>query len=334
LKSYLIKKQIYILFYQDQAVASGDRVEYHISERSISMTSPEKTPSELERKKARTRSPAYPSIGLEEAIRKVDILWDRVQDHFVSMDAIAHEWETNTKSGAFMQWISALKQFGLIEDEGRGEERKARVSEMAKTILINEENSPQRIAVAKNAALSPKIHRELWDKYRGLLPASDSPIRSYLLQERKELGTFNKDHVDSFISQFRSTLAYAKLGQSDIIAKVEEPKHPPNHWEKLMVSPLVEPQKLTEFGVTGNIRELPVTLPSLQIAVLKLPVPMTEIDYTTLVNSLTAMKGALIRRESESSHEKMDRQNAETKAEQASHPAHGEGSTKSSSDKK
>jgi hypothetical protein len=263
------------------------------------MTSQQKSGPESERKKARTRSPAYPSIGLEEAIRKVNVLYNRVQDHAVPMSSIAEEWDTNTRSSAFMQWISALKQFGLLNDEGRGEARKARVSDSAKTILIQDENSPERILAIKVAALSPKIHRELWDKYRGALPPSDSPIRSYLLQERKELGTFNKDHVDSFISQFRATIAFAKLEQSDTIFQSEEKNHSPNRWAtggNPMVSSSAEAQKLTS-GATGSIRELPVTLPSLQIAVLKLPVPMTETDYATLVNTLNAMKAALVRQE-------------------------------------
>ena len=55
----------------------------------------------------------------------------------------------------------------------------------------------------------------------------------------------------------------------------------------------------TFFGAQQTVsgtptRDLPITLPSLNIAVLRLPVPMTEVDFTTLINSLTLMKGALV----------------------------------------
>jgi hypothetical protein len=41
------------------------------------------------------------------------------------------------------------------------------------------------------------------------------------------------------------------------------------------------------------MRDLPVTLPSLNIAILRVPSPMTELDFTTLIDSLNAWKPAL-----------------------------------------
>ena len=46
-----------------------------------------------------------------------------------------------------------------------------------------------------------------------------------------------------------------------------------------------------------TMRELPITLPSLNIAVREVPMPMTEIDFTTLLNSLHAWKPAFWFRE-------------------------------------
>lgn len=70
----------------------------------------------------------------------------------------------------------------------------------------------KRLQAIKTAALSPKIHREIWDKYNGRLP-SDTSLRIYLLTERDV--PFNKDQVDRFISQLRGTIAFAKLDASD-----------------------------------------------------------------------------------------------------------------------
>jgi hypothetical protein len=41
--------------------------------------------------------------------------------------------------------------------------------------------------------------------------------------------------------------------------------------------------------------DLPVTLPSLEIAVFRVPVPMSEDDYKTITSSLATMKKALVR---------------------------------------
>jgi hypothetical protein len=56
------------------------------------------------------------------------------------------------------------------------------------------------------------------------------------------------------------------------------------------------PRQTVVFGQPSTkMRELPVTLPtSLEVAVFRVPVPMTETDFTTLVNSLTAMKATLV----------------------------------------
>jgi hypothetical protein len=50
-------------------------------------------------------------------------------------------------------------------------------------------------------------------------------------------------------------------------------------------------------GVT-TFRDLPITLPSnLDIAVLRVPVPMTPQDFKTLVNTLNAMEKSLVRQD-------------------------------------
>jgi hypothetical protein len=260
--------------------------------------------------KRRTRSPAYPSFGLEEAIRKADILYEEEDRHQFPVDSMAHHWETKVTSSGFLQAISALKQFGLLTDQGTGSSRRLRLSELALDLLAHDEGSPRRAELIKEAALTPKIHRELWDAYfaGGGSPPSDSTIRVYLLRERTP--PFNKDSVDALIGQFRATIAFANLRQSDIMPeRVEEeeshspsqsmvkqpqPQPPPPSWSQQRSQ---EPPTRTTPHLPPPVgfRDLPVTLPSLEIAVLRVPVPMSEEDYETLTNALTAMKRALVR---------------------------------------
>lgn len=42
------------------------------------------------------------------------------------------------------------------------------------------------------------------------------------------------------------------------------------------------------------MRDFPITLPSLQIAVLRLPVPMSAADYVWLMELLEAMRAGLV----------------------------------------
>lgn len=261
--------------------------------------------------KTRTRSPGYPSLGLEEAIRRVGVLYDKAHGHKVGLESAASEWNSNTKSSSFLQAVSALKQFGLIDDEGKGDERQIGVSELAKSIVIDDDDSPERLKAIKTAALNPPMHREIWDKYGGSVPPSDSPIRVYLLRERP-VTKFHPDHVDGFISQFRSTIAYAKLSADDTIPTFGDAvrqEHTPSAWgtspmplQKDSGPVTVTPQTAhlrMQMGTptVGVFRELPVTLPSsLAVAVFKVPVPMTEADFDTLLSSLNAMKAGLVQK--------------------------------------
>ena len=175
--------------------------------------------------KTRTRSPSYPAFGLEEAIRKADVVYEDVDRRPVPVDVLASHWESSTTSSGFLTAIAALKQFGLLVDEGKGPGRRLHLSDLALDIHIHELNSPERIKALKKAALSPKIHQELWEKYQGNLPTSDAAIRIYLLKGRKEEGMgepFNKDAVDPFVRQFRSTIAFAGLDSSDKIPSAEK----------------------------------------------------------------------------------------------------------------
>jgi hypothetical protein len=266
-----------------------------------------------DRGKNRTRSPSYPSFGLEEAIRKAQLLYDAEDRHPIPIDAVAEHWSHALKSSSLLQGVSALKQFGLLTDEGSGEDRRVRLSDLALDILLHDDGSEESAAAIKEAALKPKIHRELWEKYHGKLPSADSSIRHYLLRDRKE-GVFNRDYVDAFISQFRSTIGFAGLHQSDTNAGSTGTREQDELDPSVDQGGSVRQQPTWAIGQTGSLsqhvsqrlmfqqsasgvvlRELPVTLPSLEIAILKLPVPMSEEDYSTLVNALGAMKKALVR---------------------------------------
>jgi hypothetical protein len=265
--------------------------------------------SELSERKTRTRSPAYPAIGLEEAITLAEKLYVAEDRRFASLEAVAEHWETAQKSSQFLVTIAALKQFGLLQEEGKKEGRKVRLTELALDIVIP--GSPKRDEALKLAALNPKIHRELWDKYDGKFPP-DVSLRIYLIREREnEAGgvVFNKNYVDGFISQFRSTIAFAKLADHDIIPpaeggneKKEENQPATPSWfvpswtsgGQAMKDKQASASTLTQEK-PRVMRDLPVTLPSsLEVAVFHVPVPMTEGDFKTLVNSLTSMKDVLV----------------------------------------
>jgi hypothetical protein len=164
--------------------------------------------------RSRTRSPGYPYVDLREAIERAGAIYQREKMYAAAPEVIVEHWGyKNTSSGGKMT-LAALKKFGLIEDVGGGPSRKVKLTKLAQTIILHSspEHQQVRIAAIQEAALLPKIHLELWEKWRSDLP-SDSTIRLYLIQERE----FNDSAVGDFIQEYKNTLAFAQLSGKDKI---------------------------------------------------------------------------------------------------------------------
>lgn len=174
------------------------------------MTEP--TKEELEKRK-RMRSPAYPYINLESAIRRAKEFYDRESRNAANIRIASKHWGYEEKSSSGLQTAAALISFGLLEDEGTGEKRKVKLTPNALRILLDTDpNSRERADAIKVCALAPKIHQELWKNWRGAHP-SDLSMKNVLTFEWKP--PFNENSVDGFIKEYKDTIAFAKLAESD-----------------------------------------------------------------------------------------------------------------------
>ena len=158
-------------------------------------------------KKKRVRSPSYPALNLETAIERARDIYDNEKRHAAPVAVVAKHWGTTITNSSGLRGIAALKQFGLIVEEGSGDDRHVRLTDRALDILIPQSrNSPDQQQAIRDAALSPKIHKKLWDHYRGHLP-SDESLKAYLIRQHE----FNDTHVQGFVKQIRETVAFARL---------------------------------------------------------------------------------------------------------------------------
>jgi hypothetical protein len=159
----------------------------------------------------RHRSPNYPAISLKRAVERAKELNEKYKRSLVP-EGLAHvHWGYKPFSSGAQQTTAALRAFGLLDVDGKGKDRKVRVSESAFRIMMN---SSDRAELLKKAALSPAIHDELWKKYTadGGIPEPEI-IKHYLLLDRVA-GRFNEESVDSFISHFLGSLRYAGLSEN------------------------------------------------------------------------------------------------------------------------
>lgn len=165
---------------------------------------------ESRHKKARTRSPAYPYIALPEALEKASQLWRAEGRHAVSVNVAMQHWGYKAESSTGFSCIAALKKFSLVDEEGVGENREVRLSNLGLAILLDEAGSPERGEALRTAALGPRIHSELWERYGPDLP-SDQSLKRFLVIEKN----FNETAVEEFVGEYRETIAYAGLTTSN-----------------------------------------------------------------------------------------------------------------------
>ncbi len=158
-------------------------------------------------KKARTRSPAYPYLDLRAALEKAAVLWRTEGRHAVVVSLAMQHWGYKAESSTGYSCVAALKKFGLVDEEGTGENRQMRLSRLALAVLLDDDRaSPERNSALRTAALSPRIHAELWEKYGPDLP-SDGSLRRFLILEKN----FNEAAVEEFLEEYKSTVAFAGL---------------------------------------------------------------------------------------------------------------------------
>src|SRR5712692_2582948 len=208
--------------------------------------SPPANPPAPAAKKKRERSPTYPFLSLREAVERVQALWQHEKRNAVPIPVAASHWGYAAKSSGAFQTISALKQFGLLTDEGSGDKRNIRLSDSALAILREEQNSEPWFGRIRTAALMPPIHLELWKKFG--TEASDKNIHTYLTFDRK----FADSGADSLIKEYRDTINFAKLADSDTLVDLNSVDEPNPMNTSTVIDP---PTPIRPPATAGSVRE-------------------------------------------------------------------------------
>lgn len=156
------------------------------------------------------RGPAYPFIDLRRAIERAQVVADKgggrqpmAPESFYSL------WNLGAKSSGARQTIAALGYYGLIDHIGKGKDRRAKLTDLAKRIVFDQrENSPERAAAIRQAAIEPSVFREMFERYGHIIPA-DSVLQSFLMMERG----FTKQGAEAATDSYRNTFDFAGLGE-------------------------------------------------------------------------------------------------------------------------
>lgn len=154
-----------------------------------------------QKKRTHHRSPSYPMLNLKEAVEKAALIYGgdkrSLTSRAVILKHLGYEDESN---GTGNRELSALKQYGLIEEQGR----QFRISDRAYAILFLSDSSDEKRTKLSDAALAPTIFRDIWAKYGS--DASDETLKDYLIQSKD----FNPASVIEVVRNYRTTIDFAK----------------------------------------------------------------------------------------------------------------------------
>jgi hypothetical protein len=247
----------------------------------------------------RGRSPAYPGIDLETAVQRAGQLYDRERLYASPVETVAQHWGYKSLNGPASVAISALKKFGLVVDEGSGSDRKVRVTDLAIEILQNPSGEARK-AAKKEAALSPTIHRELWEQYGPVLP-SDASLRWELTRGRG----FTDTGADEFIPEYRATMQFAELAEAELSEALahtptaeESPSQQEEYERPASVTSLSEvPTRDADAGRTRDRASTTYTIPlpkNAGVVELSAKFPLTESEWKYFMTLLEALKPGLV----------------------------------------
>jgi hypothetical protein len=176
-------------------------------------------------KAKRFRSPPYPMFDLRKAVERATELHAKASAHSVGVQVLAEAWGMKSVDGKVWRTAASLIQYGLLQDFGTGKTRKFQITDSAKRIILDANpDSERRHEMIQKAALNPMIHAELWGIYGAAKGLSDTAIKTHLTIDREEGGEapYSPSAADEVIATYRSTLAYAGLGDSAKVSLQQE----------------------------------------------------------------------------------------------------------------
>jgi hypothetical protein len=243
--------------------------------------------------KSRMRSPAYPSFGLGEAIRKAELIWDALRKNDGHLDSVIHAMGYNGANGASLRAVGAMNHYGMFVESGGKGNRRIRLSELAQDILHLPDNDEKRAIALRAAALSPTIHEALWERYQQTLP-KDDVLKGYLVREKN----YSPEAATDVIKYYRDSFALAGLGdvtpdklESSSDASPSPDKVDPKE-ARLPVPNLPAVHNPPLVLPLTSMQELPILVDNGQVA--RIPFPMSEEAYDLLLGTLQLWKKRLI----------------------------------------
>lgn len=191
------------------------------------------------------RSPSYPFISLAKALDRAQALAANHKRLPARLVQIAESWGYGAKSSGLLQTVAALKQFGLADDIGSGDERKIVLSDLAWKILVDARPGAKEQAI-REAALKPRLIAEYAEHW---LP--ERPSDAHCLSELHLDRGFTQEAAKTFLRVFDDTVEFANLKNTDSLSVSSQ--------DKEVKEPILGPSAFRPASFVGGGPAEPVT---------------------------------------------------------------------------
>ena len=156
-------------------------------------------------------STRFPFISLEKAIGRAQQLYSADKNGKPMLATVAFDvWEYSPKSSGAFQTVAALKQYGLIYDDGSNVDRRIGLTDEARRYFLDERDTV-RSKMLEEFALKPALFRVLWtsEGWSAGIPA-DTVARSHLKIDRR----LNEQSARSLLGILKDNIRFAGLKSS------------------------------------------------------------------------------------------------------------------------
>lgn len=162
-------------------------------------------------KKTKERSPSFPFIPLDEALKRVEAFEQTFGRHPAPAAKSGLAWGMKEGSSQAFQTLAALKAFGLVKYEGSAKERTAHLTDEARTYLRAQQQSIKS-EVVRGLALQPAQIQKFWTVW-----GADRPPDPICLDDLVLKHAFTDNAARTFLSVYDNTIAFAGLSNSDTV---------------------------------------------------------------------------------------------------------------------
>jgi hypothetical protein len=176
------------------------------------------TSTETPNKVPKGRSPSFPGISLKTAVERAQKIWDAYKQFPQPVKTYTDAWGYKSpKTGPASVTFAAMRKYGLVLVTGNGDDRTAKLTDLAVDIIMK----PDPLPLLQHAALLPPIHKETWQRFGNDVPSAEA-LRYEFVRERG----FTETGLTDFLREYRETIAFAQLSSSVTVDGEDPPVDP------------------------------------------------------------------------------------------------------------